>query len=331
MAQASVIVQELEKAVETGRRRSSLGSTANARGRTPAARARGRHGSPAFLRSADGARYLRGRELSPRPPDSQGFMWGVATSAFQVEGAVDEDGRGPSIWDTFCRHRRRCAAGIRQMSRATSTTYARTLCLWDELGVGAYRFSIAWPGCSPDGRGPGNPRGLDHYRRLVEELNGRGIAAVVTLYHWDLPQALEDGVGGRTRDTAERFAEYAAIVHRALSGGVGAWITVNEPWVAAWLGYRAGCTRPVAPMTASRSPPAITCCSLMPWPGTRSANRSDHAEPGAPSSGLGGSAERGDRSPGGPTHDALFLDPLFGRGYPRRSWNATGLCSTAGS
>ena len=88
--------------------------------------------------------------------------------------------------------------------------YREDVALMDELGVGAYRFSIAWPRVQPDGRGRGNPRGLDHYRRLVEELNGRGIAAVVTLYHWDLPQALEDAGGWPNRDTAERFAEYAA-------------------------------------------------------------------------------------------------------------------------
>jgi len=122
--------------------------------------------------------------------------------------------------------------------------YREDVALMDELGMGAYRFSIAWPRVQPDGRGRGNARGLDHYRRLVEELNGHGIVAVVTLYHWDLPQALEDAGGWPNRDTAERFAEYAALVHRALSDGVAHWITVNEPWVAAWLGYGTGVHAP---------------------------------------------------------------------------------------
>jgi beta-glucosidase len=113
-----------------------------------------------------------------------------------------------------------------------------------ELGIGAYRFSIAWPRIQPEGRGAPNRAGLDHYRRLVDALNRRGIAPVATLYHWDLPQALEDVGGWPVRETAERFAEYARLVHDALGGEVPFWITLNEPWVAAWLGYGTGMHAP---------------------------------------------------------------------------------------
>jgi beta-glucosidase len=113
-----------------------------------------------------------------------------------------------------------------------------------ELGLRAYRFSVSWPRIQPEGRGAPNERGLDHYRRLVGALNERGIAPVATLFHWDLPQALQDGGGWAVRETAQRFAEYAAIVHDALTGEVSRWITLNEPWVAAWLGYGEGIHAP---------------------------------------------------------------------------------------
>jgi beta-glucosidase len=113
-----------------------------------------------------------------------------------------------------------------------------------ELGIGAYRFSIAWPRIQPEGHGAPNQLGLDHYRRLVDALNRRDIAPVATLYHWDLPQAIEDVGGWTVRETAERFAEYASIVHDALAGEVPFWITLNEPWVAAWLGYGTGVHAP---------------------------------------------------------------------------------------
>ena len=176
------------------------------------------------------------------------------------------------------------------------------------------------------------PRGLDHYRRLVEELNDRGIAAVVTLYHWDLPQALEDAGGWPNRDTAERFAEYAAIVHRALSDGVAHWITVNEPWVAAWLGYGTGVHAP------GRTDDGLALAAghhlLLAHALARDAIGEPvgitlNLEPHRPASEAPRDAEIAHLAD---LHmNALFLDPLFGRGYPRRSWNATEPCSTAGS
>ncbi len=113
-----------------------------------------------------------------------------------------------------------------------------------DLGIGAYRFSVAWPRIQPEGSGTPNQEGLDHYRRLVDALNSHGIAPVLTLYHWDLPQALEDVGGWANRDTASRFAEYAEIVQRSLAGEVALWITLNEPWCSAWLGYGSGIHAP---------------------------------------------------------------------------------------
>jgi beta-glucosidase len=122
--------------------------------------------------------------------------------------------------------------------------YPEDVALMRELGIPAYHFSVAWPRIQPNGAGPANPAGLDHYRRLVDELNRNGIEPVVTLYHWDLPQALEDAGGWPNRDTAERFAEYASIVRAALADEVRYWITLNEPWVSAWLGYGTGVHAP---------------------------------------------------------------------------------------
>jgi beta-glucosidase len=178
-----------------------------------------------------------------RFPD--GFLWGVATAAYQVEGAVREGGRGPSIWDTFSHTPGKVRRG--DTGDIACDTYHRLdsdLDLLSQLGVGAYRFSVAWPRIQPTGSGPVNQEGVDYYRRLVAGLRDRGIEPVVTLYHWDLPQTLEDAGGWPRRETAERFAEYAAIVARALGDGVSRWITLNEPYVVANHGYRVGVHAP---------------------------------------------------------------------------------------
>jgi beta-glucosidase len=170
-----------------------------------------------------------------------GFLWGAATSAYQVEGCVDADGRGQSIWDTFCREPGRTHRG--EAGDVAADHYRRfeqDVELMADLGLQAYRFSVAWPRIQPSGRGAPNERGLDFYRRLVESLNARGILPFLTLYHWDLPQALEDAGGWPARDTAERFVEYAAIVYDALADGVRHWATLNEPWCSAFLGYADG-------------------------------------------------------------------------------------------
>jgi len=179
-------------------------------------------------------------ESPPRsfPP---GFLWGTATASYQIEGAVDVDGRGPSIWDTYSHTPGMVWNG--DTGDIACDHYDRMeedLELLAQLGVGSYRFSVAWPRVQPDGKGPANQAGLDFYRRLVDGLLKREIEPTLTLYHWDLPQVLEDEGGWVVRDTAERYADYVDIVARALSGDVERWITLNEPWCSSWLGYGDG-------------------------------------------------------------------------------------------
>ena len=168
------------------------------------------------------------------------FVWGMATASYQIEGAVAEDGRTPSIWDTFssipgavlngdtgevaCDHYRRMPADVDLLA---------------DLGATSYRFSVAWPRVRPDA-GPANTAGLAFYDRLVDRLLERGVAPWLTLYHWDLPQALEDAGGWTNRDTAHRFVEYAVSVHEALGDRVPTWTTLNEPFCSSLLGYAAG-------------------------------------------------------------------------------------------
>ncbi len=175
----------------------------------------------------------------PEFPD--GFLWGTATASYQIEGAVGADGRGPSIWDTFS-HTPGAVVGADNGDVACDHyhRYAEDVELMRELGIGAYRFSVAWPRIQPHGKGPVNTAGLDFYQRLVDRLVAAGITPALTLYHWDLPQALEDAGGWRVRDTAERFADYAALVHDALADRVPLWITLNEPFCSAFIGYAEG-------------------------------------------------------------------------------------------
>jgi beta-glucosidase len=170
-----------------------------------------------------------------------GFRWGAATAAYQIEGAVEIDGRTASIWDTFSHLPGRTAGGdTGDVACDHYHRYRDDVALMARLGLTAYRFSVAWPRVQPGGRGPANPNGLDFYRRLVDQLLGAGIEPWVTLYHWDLPQELEDAGGWPVRDTAGRFADYAALVHAALGDRVPVWMTVNEPWCSAFLGYGSG-------------------------------------------------------------------------------------------
>jgi beta-glucosidase len=175
----------------------------------------------------------------PFPP---GFAWGAATSAYQIEGAVDEDGRGPSIWDTFSHTPGMTADGATgDVACDHYHRWADDVDLISSYGLNAYRFSVAWTRIQPTGRGQANQRGIDFYRRLVDRLVAKGIAPIATLYHCDLPQALQDDGGGwQNRDVTERFAEYAAIVYDGLGDGVAWWLTINEPWVMAAVGHREG-------------------------------------------------------------------------------------------
>jgi beta-glucosidase len=174
-----------------------------------------------------------------------GFSWGAATSAYQIEGAAREDGKGESIWDRFVRIPGAVSDG--SSGEVACDHYHRwrdDIALMAELGLRAYRFSMAWARVMPDGGGPVNERGLAFYDRLVDGLLEAGIEPWVTLYHWDLPQALEDAGGWPARQTAERFAEYAGVAAARLGDRVGHWITVNEPWEIGILGYYRGAHAP---------------------------------------------------------------------------------------
>ncbi|MFI6645037.1 GH1 family beta-glucosidase [Streptomyces sp. NPDC050504] len=177
----------------------------------------------------------------PLPVFPPGFLWGVSASAFQTEGAVDADGKGPSGWDAFAAEPGR----IKNGSDPTVGTgfyerYREDVALAAGLGAGAFRFSVSWPRVVPGGSGTVNAPGLDFYDRLVDELCARGVAPVPTLYHWDTPLALEEAGGWLNRDTAYRFAEYAGIVAERVGDRVRKWITINEPAEVTLLGYALG-------------------------------------------------------------------------------------------
>ncbi|HWH24802.1 MAG TPA: GH1 family beta-glucosidase [Candidatus Limnocylindria bacterium] len=257
-----------------------------------------------------------------RFPDD--FLWGAATAAYQVEGAATQDGRGASIWDTFSHAPGRTLNGdTGDVACDHFNRLDEDLALIDWLGLRAYRFSVAWPRVQPTGRGRPNGAGLAFYERLVDGLLARGVAPALTLYHWDLPQTLEDAGGWPARDTALRFADYAAAVARALGDRVGLWMTLNEPWVSAWLGYATGVH---APGRTDLRAAALAHHHLLLGHGL--ALEALRAE-------LGAAATVGialNLHPITPATDATadveaaarvdaqqargFLDPLFGRGYP---------------
>ena len=173
------------------------------------------------------------------------FVWGTGTSSYQVEGAVGEDGRGESTWDRFSHTPGRVAND--ENGDVTADHYhrwAEDVDLMAGIGLSAYRFSIAWPRLQADGRGAPNPAGIAFYDRLIDALLERGIQPCPTLYHWDLPQALDEDGGWLARSTVERFEEYAALCFARFGDRVRTWFTINEPWVAATLGYRLGIHAP---------------------------------------------------------------------------------------
>jgi beta-glucosidase len=175
----------------------------------------------------------------------QGFAWGAATAAYQIEGAVHEDGRGLSVWDTFSRTPGKVRGGdTGDIACDSYHRYPQDVELMAALGLSSYRFSISWPRIQPGGRGPANQKGLDYYRALLDKLADSGIAPAVTLFHWDLPQELQDEGGWAVRSTAQRFADYVAIVAEALGDRADRWITLNEPQVVASHGYRTGVHAP---------------------------------------------------------------------------------------
>jgi beta-glucosidase len=197
---------------------------------------------------------MPGREF-PRFP--AGFTWGAATASYQIEGAVTEGGRGASSWDTFVHTPGRIRNGdTADVACDHYHRYADDVALLAGLGVDAYRFSVAWPRIQPDGTGAPNPDGVAFYDRLTDALLERGIAPHVTLFHWDLPQALEDAGGWLNRDTAERFAEYAGHVHAALGDRVARWITLNEAFVHTVYGHALGVHAPGKALLGAAFPAA---------------------------------------------------------------------------
>lgn len=169
------------------------------------------------------------------------FVWGTATASYQVEGAAWEDGRGECIWDRFCRTPGKVVHGHNgDVACDQYHRFAEDVQLMKELGVGSYRFSIAWPRIFPTGSGERNAKGFAYYHKLIDALLEAGIAPAITLYHWDLPQTLQDAGGWPNRETALKFGDYAKVVFDELGDKVKSWITLNEPWCSAFLGYVTG-------------------------------------------------------------------------------------------
>jgi beta-glucosidase len=250
------------------------------------------------------------------------FVWGVSTAAYQIEGAVDEDGKGASIWDTFVHQPDRVATGeTGDVACDHFHRYPEDVELMAGLGVDAYRFSVAWTRIQPDGAGPINQGGLDYYERLVDSLLARDIDPVVTLFHWDLPQALQDKGGWFNRDTAARFADYAGIVAAALGDRVRMWITLNEPFIHTVFGHAFGIH---APGQAFMFDALATAHHQLLAHGLAVTVLRGHttspitlANNYSPVVVLGDSDE--DRAAGAAydaLHNRIFTEPLLGRGYP---------------
>ncbi len=255
-------------------------------------------------------------------PDS--FTWGVATSSFQIEGATFEDGRGASIWDTFCAKQGTIAdASNGEIACDHYHRWSEDLDLIKSLEVNAYRFSIAWPRILPKGFGQVESKGLDFYERLVDGLLERNIDPWVTLYHWDLPQALQDQGGWVSRDVVEHFVDYTRIVCERLGDRVAGWITHNEPWCASVLGYLNGEHAPgikdnYAHLASShhlllshgKAVPVIR--EIV---GDRPVGITLNLVPSVPASSSEADAEANARFDG--FFNRWYLDPLAGRGYPQ--------------
>ncbi|MFI6820668.1 GH1 family beta-glucosidase [Micromonospora sp. NPDC050187] len=259
---------------------------------------------------------------TPTPAFPAGFRWGVSASAYQVEGAADTDGRGPSIWDTFAHQPGRIADGSTgDVACDHYHRYAEDVALMAGLGISAYRFSVAWPRVQPTGSGPASPRGLDFYDRLTDALLARDIEPVATLYHWDLPQPLEDTGGWLHRDTAHRFAEYADLVAARLGDRVRLWITLNEPFVHMSFGYGLGAHAPGRQLLFDAVP--VAHHQLLGHGLAVAALRARTTSPVAltnnysPVRVLGDTdADRAAGAAYDALHNRLFTDPVLGLGYP---------------
>ncbi|MEU3862271.1 GH1 family beta-glucosidase [Streptomyces sp. NPDC028722] len=259
-------------------------------------------------------------DLAALPHD---FLWGTATAAYQIEGAVAEDGRSPSIWDTFSHTPGKTAGGDHgDIACDHYHRWREDIGLMGRLGVNAYRMSVAWPRVIPGGTGEVNAKGLAFYDRLVDALLEAGITPSVTLYHWDLPQALQDRGGWPRRDTALAFAEYASAVAARLGDRVTLWATLNEPSCSAWIGHLEGA---MAPGWTDLTAAVRASCHLLLGHGLATqAIRA--AAPGAqvgivnnlstvhPATGRPEDREAARRHDG---HvNRWWLDPVHGRGFP---------------
>ncbi|ATB31932.1 GH1 family beta-glucosidase [Melittangium boletus] len=253
----------------------------------------------------------------------KGFIWGTATSSYQIEGAAKEDGRGESIWDRFSKTPGKVGDGTNgDVACDHYHRFRDDIALMKSLGMQAYRFSIAWPRVLPSGRGKVNPAGLDFYNRLVDALLEAGIEPFVTLYHWDLPQALQDEGGWTQRSTAEAFVEYSGVVARSLGDRVKKWITHNEPWCTSMLGYEKGIHAPG--IKDFRSALAASHHVLLSHGWAVPVIRA--ASPGSQVGITLNLSPAEAASPSAADYDAFrnhdgyfnrwFLDPLYGRHYP---------------
>lgn len=252
------------------------------------------------------------------------FLWGAATSAFQIEGSPSADGRLPSIWDDFGRTPGAVEGG--DTGEVACDSYRRwpeDLDLLRQLGVTSYRFSIAWPRIQPTGRGPANVAGLDHYDQMVDDLLEAGIRPFTTLYHWDLPSALQHTGGWTSRETSYRFAEYATIVAERLGDRVIEWVTLNEPLCSAWIGHMEG--RMAPGMRDLRSAVHASHHLLLAHGLAVQALRSvaaktpsvgivNNLSPCEPATDMPADIEAAMRADG--HTNRWWLDPLVGRGYP---------------
>ncbi len=257
-----------------------------------------------------------------------GFAWGAATAAYQIEGATDVDGRGPSVWDTFSHTPGKVRGGdTGDIACDSYRRYPEDADLLRSLGLSNYRFSISWPRILPDGGGQVNQAGLDYYKALLDALAERGITPAATLFHWDLPQALQDRGGWTSRDTALRLADYAAVVGEALGDRVDA---LDHAERAAGgrpqRPPRSACTHRACATTRSRPRPPTTCCSATAWPPRRCA-------PPSPASEVRRHAQP-DPDPGGGRRQRLGRGPGEGppgrRRQPERRCSST-RCSSAGT
>jgi beta-glucosidase len=256
----------------------------------------------------------------PRFPG--GFTWGVSTSAFQIEGATGEDGRRDSVWDVFCRKPGAIRDG--QTAEVAADHYHRwpeDIELMARLGVGGYRFSLAWPRIQPAGTGPANPAGLDFYERLTDALLARGITPVPTLYHWDLPQPLESEGGWLARETASRFAEYAALTAERLADRIPLWITLNEPFVVTAYGYALGFHAPGRSLMLDSLPTAHhqllghgLATAALRAAGVRQIAITNNYSPAWPAS--DSEADKAAAHAYDILHNRLFTDPLLLGAYP---------------